>query len=178
MSTKAEVTKVMAVMSLAYPAREIQEGAIEVYFQILQDVPANVLDTAAKALIATNTFYPSAAELRNKSFEIMAGASKIPTAAEAWEEVLYHMKREGSYKYPEFSHPLVEKAVKTFGWKFLCQSESVEFDRTQFIKTYDSLYKRYMDDAKTLPDVRNLENQYVLEAGNKIKQLAAKLEAK
>jgi hypothetical protein len=71
--------------------------------------------------------------------------SGIPCAEKAWEEVLAKLD---PYRRPEWSHTLIQEAVRVMGYVQLCMSESPSFDRAQFIKIYNNLRQRKCDDQE------------------------------
>lgn len=154
MATKPEVVKLMTVMALAWPRYELPKQAFEVYFQILQDLPTDALEKASHHLMASSTFFPSISEWRTAAVDIMINKAGIPSEFEAWEEVVKELRLIGSYGKPRFSHPLIQRAVDTMGWRQLCASEKLDYDRAHFYKAYASLLNRATEDARMLPEIR------------------------
>lgn len=171
MANLQEITKLIAVVSLAYPRYELPEGTVHVYAGLLSDIPADALEAAARQLMVESKFFPSIAEWREKALDLMTGIYQIPSSAEAWEEVMQQINKVGHNTSPEFSHPVIRKAVDCFGWKTLCMSESIEFDRSQFFKVYEILVKRAKDIMSLLPESRKVTEKYVLGIGNLAKKL-------
>lgn len=154
MADEQFIGRLMGQMSLAWPKYELSKATIAVYARLLMDIPAGALETGAKYLMTTATFFPSVAEWRRAAFEILSGARMTPTAFEAWQEVRQVMAEVGSYRQPNFSHPLIQKTVDAFGWRDLCVSENGEYDRSQFYKIYDTYKRRAEEDMSMLPEVR------------------------
>jgi len=168
MATFEQVAQILKLMAHAYPRYELSPDTIELYARMLSDIPLDALEAGTKEIMANNTFFPSIAELRNKALDIVLNARGIPSPTEAWEEVIRKINEVGSYNFPEFSHTLIDKSVRSFGWKRLCQSEQIEFDRTQFIKTYETYYNRAVYDAKMLPEVKAVSDKYALLSEQKL----------
>lgn len=179
MSNKSTVIRLMGFMALAWPRYEIREGSSAVYYEMLKDIPDDTLETAAKHLATTCTFFPSIAEWRKAAFDILLNKPGLPSAYEAWEIVCNEIRRVGSYRQPEFDQPLVKRAVDILGWRELCLSESPEFDRAHFFKIYDSLLSRADEDNRLLPDVRQaMQAPRSLDARKSVKLLTEKMTAK
>lgn len=98
---------------------------------------------------------PSPGQLRQLVTAITRPA--LPTAADAWAEVLEAIRCVGSYGQPSFSHPLIDQAVRGMGgWKVMCGMEIDETAtwRAQFRTMYDAYAGRREQAANLLPDVR------------------------
>jgi hypothetical protein len=83
----------------------------------------------------------------------------LPTAADAWHEVLEAIRRVGYLGRPVWSHPLVEQTVQGMGgWQTMCQMTIDETAtwRAQFRTMYDAYASRALSTANLLPDVRAL----------------------
>jgi hypothetical protein len=187
MANLKEVSKVLGVLTLAYPKSELKPGMAEVYSSLLSEIPVSILEAAAKQIMVENTFFPSIAELRNKSLELMSGVKELPLPAEAynfainyypeWHEITGEMTEAGAYvcvtHYYEWVHPLVEQAAKLMGWPDKFPTNNPMADRSQFFKVYESLVNREVEQNKLLPEVKQVSEQYRLEVSN----LTHKLEA-
>lgn len=163
----------LALLSVAYPNFELKDGTIQVYGRLLADIPGAVLEQAAIQITRTSKWFPSVAELVEASTGLMVEIQALPSEFEAWEEVYRMMQTKGWYPRtdindrsgtPEFSHPLITRAVEVMGWKDLCMSEELNYTRPQFYKVYNSLKSRAMEDLKTLPETRRFSHDYRLQA--------------
>ena len=101
---------------------------------------------------------------------VMIAQIPAPTGAEAWGEFKREVHRTGYYGTPQFSHPLIQRAIDIMGWREMCLSEDPEgVLRGQFLKIYATL------------DQRENENRVALTGGNaawgQITKLAAKMKA-
>jgi len=173
MATLEQVSKIMAVMALSYPRYELNKGTIKVYADLLNTVPQDVLEAAAKEIMVSSTFFPSVAEWRNKAFDLMIGAQNIPSAFEAWQNARKEIDRCGEYyRYsirvtePKYSHPLVEQAVNIMGYRNLLESDNLVADRAHFFKVYESLLQRAQNDLRMLPESKAISEKYRLETQN------------
>lgn len=134
----------------------------QVYFDALSDLPFDVAMLAAKKVIATleNPFLPMPAVFRGVAVEITS--PKIPTAGEAYEEVLRAIRNFGGYREKEALEslsPVTLKAVKAVGWKSICYSEEPDIIRAQFRKAYEALEKRERTEAKVPSKLKALTDE-------------------
>jgi len=193
MASEFEVTKVMLYMSVYYPGfifRETtpeQPGTSKAYAMMLQDIQYDALYAAAQSLVTTNKWFPSLAELRQKALDIILAKSGLPSAYEAWEEVLRmgdgspekHCKPlpgDPNRYYIEtieksWKHPLIETVALRCGWPAFPDPESLSYDRDTFIKAYNDHVRREDEEMRTPELVKVVEQKYI-DAGDKIKSLA------
>lgn len=173
-----DVVKVFAVLTLAWPNFKAKEGTIEVYASVLTDIPADVLQVAAKKLIASGgEFFPSASLWRQTALDIMLNKRGLPSAMEAWEELIRMgdgsplkgleeiepgkwavTRQERTWKYP-----LVEKVAIRCGWPDFPNPDpdKISYDRTVFIRAYESELSREQEDLRMLPEVKQVEQNYL-----------------
>jgi hypothetical protein len=150
-----DTIRIMAILTAAYPQVNLERETIEVYGKFLADLPFEAVYAAAMDLITTNKWLPSVAELRRRAFTLMPGAH-IPTAAEAWAEVMDQVHSLGSYRMPEFSHPVIDRAVKAMGWRELCLTENLQADRAHFLQIYEAFREDTELEAMRLTEVKKL----------------------
>lgn len=182
MANEKDIAGIVALIGAAYPNFNPTEHTVEVYFETLRDIPADLLKTAALKSIAEpgRKFAPSVGELRGAVGEIQRAVSGVPSSYQAWQEVMQAMLEVGSYRTPEFSHPLIAETVRVMGWKNLCLSENAVADRARFIQAYEQLAERADNDAMMLPQVRGYieENSGRLLPSTSIKMLVDKWSVK
>jgi hypothetical protein len=188
MATKEEITEILIVLSASYPRFKLEKETVRAYVMFLEDLETKELKTAAKECATKRDFFPSVHELRKTVIDIRRKASQVPTAFEAWNEVINtgpekrltaQLVEEGyeekGYKIVEenyiFRHPLVEKVARMLGWpsKFPTNENSLMSDRAQFLKAYDQELQKMMDYELMLPEVReyiNAQRHSEIEAGN------------
>ena len=156
MATYELVTRIIGVLKLAYPhfgrdmIREDWIALPQVYHRLLSDIPDAQLEAAALHVTSENTFFPSAAELRQAAF--MLANCNQPSAEEAWGQV----RRAFQYGLNEISDARTRRAVEIMGWRELCLSENQVADRAHFMKIYASLSERDKREGAMLPEVRRL----------------------
>lgn len=180
MADETDILRVLAVLSTAFPNFKMAENTPEIYFQLLSDIPTDLLKAAVLQCCgeAGRAFAPSIGEIRGAVADIRRAVSGVPSSYQAWQEVMRQMVIVGSYRQPEFSHQLIAATVRTLGWRNLCLSENQVADRARFIQAYEQLEKRAEQDLMMLPQVRG----YIEAHGNQlpaptdsIKMLAEKL---
>ncbi len=71
MATQIEILRVLKILGELYPAFQLSSSAVEVYVQLLADIPGPVLEQAALEHIGRSTFFPAIAELRSAAFDIL-----------------------------------------------------------------------------------------------------------
>ena len=158
MATVEQVTALLGVIAAAHPDRfEITDERIDVYADLLADVPFDALKAATRQHLATSPHPPTVAELRKGAQAVTAPA--LPDWGEAWREMLDEIGRVGSYGTPSWSSPLVAEAVRQFGpWREVCAMEIADTGthRAQFRQVYEALSARVQRTTALLPDVRAL----------------------
>jgi len=152
-----EFAKVLGVLATLYPRFVIEDRTIAAYSAILGDLDAELLKAATLVCGSTGTFFPAAAELRAAAFELIEHQSGLPTAPEAWAEVMNEVRRVGHTGLPRWSNPLIGRAVEAIGgWWQLCTSENNVADRARFFESYNVLLERERYDQRMVPKVREL----------------------
>ncbi len=157
MASRQDVFKTLTFLAALYPRFKLTPETGNSYALILADIPADLLHQAAVHLGSTNTFFPSAAELRQAVFDLSDRAQGILTAGEAWAEVCEKFGQGFSrYRAPDkWTSPVVHDALRAIGgWRYLCDSENLTADRARFIQAYQALAKRAQTDRRMLPEVR------------------------
>jgi hypothetical protein len=164
MASEIEILRVLKILGDVYPSFQLSSSAIEIYVQLLADIPGEVLEQSSMEHISHSTFFPSIAELRSAAFSIIEAAHPIPTAYEAWSEVQVLIQRIGHYNDPVFDNPLTAQVVKQLSWRYLCLSDNPVADRAHFIQAYQALVERERNSGHRLPMVREFIS--VLKAGD------------
>jgi hypothetical protein len=136
MATREEIKSIIAYMALVFPNYKPDISSplntVDVFTDLLGDLPIDTLKTAAKACCAEpgRAFAPSAGEIRGMATQFHIKAAGVPQTGEAWQEVMDAIKYGGChYGTPEFSHPLVKKAVQAIGFEAIGMSEDVMVER-------------------------------------------------
>lgn len=182
--TNERIIKIMGVLHAAYPGFTFQENTVEVYCEMLRDLDPDLLEQAAKAHLVTGKFFPTIAELRGAVANLIERGLNVPSAMEAWGEVIDKMCTEGNTVdfgggQPEFSNSLISRVVSYLGWNLLCLTDNMIADRARFIQAYEVELSRAREDMKFLPETHAAiarVNASTVSEG--IKQLTSKLTAK
>ena len=156
MCSVLDVAQIVKVIAVAYPNWQPTAETSEVYYQLLQDVPTDELKAAVLHCLGESgrRFAPSIGEIRGAVSELRGMSANVPSAFQAWQEVLRQFSLTGSYGTPQFSHPLIAQAVRQMGWRELCLSENQIADRARFIQCYEQLMSRATKEDMLLPEVR------------------------
>jgi hypothetical protein len=150
MATEIETLRVLKILGDIYPSFHLSSSAIEVYMQVLADIPGPVLEQAALDHISRSTFFPAIAELRSAAFGILEAANPIPTDYEAWAELQAEIRRVGHSGKPHFKNPIAAQVVDQLGWRYLCLSENPVADRAHFVQAYQALAERQRHSVRRL----------------------------
>lgn len=135
----------IARISAAFPDVRLTQQTVAVYIENLRDLPMAVIQLAVTEALLTSEFFPKIAKIRATAAALMTRDLNIPTAGEAWGEVLEKINTIGSMQDfggiaaedLGFSHPLITKIVRELGWQNLCMSTNQIADRARFLDLYD-----------------------------------------
>ena len=142
---------------------------MEAWALMLTDLDAVVAKAAIIKVCRESQFFPSVAQVVAAANELDPKNEKLPTSAEAWEEVSRLIQSVGPYRAPQYSCETVKRAARAIGWLQLCMGENPEADRAHFLRLYESMRCRQREDR---------ENEKVLELcgmGEVVAALAEKL---
>ncbi len=156
---ETEAQHAIALALAACPQHALKLGRDDVkamartWAMLLEDLSSVEVTAALKRYLATNKWLPAPSDLRAIAAEAKAGRQR--PGGEAWGDVLKAIGRFGQYRVPEFSDPLVARAVRAFGWRELCQSENQTADRARFVELYAQIAKAAAEDesVSSLPGV-------------------------
>jgi hypothetical protein len=131
--------------------RPLDKERAKIYFDLLGDLPAPVLQAAAQRVVLEHPWatFPSIAELRAAAADVQRGQVAVLSGAEAWELAWKAAGRidldiPGSLEAATKDLPaLVIETMRAFSVPALiCGKEPVGVVRGQFIKMYDQLAAR------------------------------------
>jgi len=188
MSTEAEIVNVLKLLARTYPKFELKQETIEAYVMFLADIPIDQLRAGAAHCVTSNTFFPSVHEIRKSIAEIRRKADGIPTAAEAWEDLITISNRRtytpalDQFGYSvvrceyHWRHPIVRRVAEMLGWPRTFPTDNPVADRAHWNKAYEEAVNGVISDAQMLPQVREyIDRARSLGPGNEIKQLAERM---
>ena len=163
--TEAEFVKVMAYLSAGFGGREIPTATLDVYWDLLQDLPGNIAFAAIKKVLVENIYptFPAVGVIRKAAVDLANPQMLLP--AEAWGLVQKANDKFGYYRAVEGMESLpvtVQKAVRAMGgFTSICMSENPDITRGQFMKMYDQYAARERELATIPASVRELIGETV-----------------
>jgi len=173
MTKEEAILRVIKPYASVFPnSSKMQAEAWPIYARALSSLPVEAVSAAMAKLMQTAKFFPTIAEIFEaaRSVSEYANGTALPTAAEAWEEVMRLVDKCHLYEEWTYSCPEVKRAAECMGKYELCMmlESEVGVYRGQFVKMYNEICKRRRDDA---------ENEAVLTALPKVREalLAGKI---
>lgn len=158
MATREDVKNIIAYMSLVFPNYhpdvESQMNAVDVMLDLLGDIPTEVLQLAVRGVCAEpgRVFAPSVGEIRGRVADLRAKVDGVPSAGEAWGEIIGSFERmpggnmAGGGHTPILDHPLVKKAIHCMGGYAAIGVDFFEnqmANRAHFLKIYADLLESW-----------------------------------
>ena len=128
------------------------------YVQMLQEIPAEVLDQTCRKAILESKFLPSIAELLESARNLVGNGTSFKPFPEVWEEILAELDRTYIWDVPQFSTKEIEKLVRSFGWEELryMETKNVPIIRAQMRDMYNAICEQAKE---------TMLNQYVVGQG-------------
>ena len=146
--------------------------SIKIWYQLLKDIPYEVLNIAIQKYMMSNVFPPTIADLRELSAEITEG--QIKDWGDGWEQVLRAIHSYGSYREKEALESMDEltrTCVKRMGFRNICLSENISADRANFRMMYETLANRKKEDSKISLTVKTKIAQMLESGAGDVKKL-------
>jgi hypothetical protein len=155
--TRNDVVRMLGFIAMTYPNVTISDGTPEAWYALLGDLDAEQAMFALRRLLMAQTIpsLPTPGAIRQEAATVADPSLPIP--AEAWGEVIKQIRHIGHWGRPNFSHPLIAKAVEIMGWRDICVSEEPDVVRGQFLKIYGTLADRQRKEA-VLPEPLRLKS--------------------
>jgi hypothetical protein len=167
---RSDMADLIGMLKAAFPNYRPEPETVRVFHHLLADLPKEMLEVAVIACVteAGRAFAPSVGEIRGKASELRARAERLPSAAEAYLEVMdmpadlerHHTQRhdpDGTWvvevRQRRFSHPLVGKVARELGWPKIFPGNNPAVDRTQFTRAFEAELKQANDQAGEHPAV-------------------------
>ena len=182
MATRQDIAKLIVLLSAAYPNWNPNEYTSEVYYQDLKDIPTDELFIVCQHCRseAGRKFAPSVGELRGAVMDLRRSSMNIPSPYDAWQEVLQQIADNGGdYGVPVWSNPLIEKVVRSLGWRNIRMSENITADRARFLQAFEQITERAEKEMMLIPEVRGYleaKGANLLDAPSQLKQLTKGME--
>lgn len=155
MNTRTSIKRLMA----SYPQVTVSAETIAAYLMILQHIPDSELNTAiSQAIVESPRFLPPPGEILRVWRDLTSPA--METHGEAWGNVQRAMRGPNYFGVPKFKNPLTAKTVQLLGWRNICESDNPDTIRAQFRDIYNGLAARQQQEARLLPEARQLAAQH------------------
>ena len=168
--SRAEICALVALAGSSNPSMQAKDPRpiVEAWSLMLGDLDPVLAKAAIIKVCRESDFFPSVARIVAAAEELDPRNEKLPTAAEAWEEVERLIIQFGPYRAPVYSCDLVRRAVRAIGWLQLCCSENPAADRAHFLKLYESMRSKQKE-TKEIEQVMKIAG-----VGELIRALAGK----
>lgn len=141
----SEVSKLFAVLSAAYPRFDVDEVKLQLWYEMLKDIPYQLATLLVKKHICESPYPPVISDIRGAAAEITCSEEYGLDAGGAWGEVMRGIRNHGIYD-PEGALSSMSQrtgeVVRRIGWREICRSENLSVIRGQFIKIYETLESR------------------------------------
>jgi hypothetical protein len=185
------ISTVLKIISAAYPQRFVVEPeTVRVWASFVADMEDELLSAAVARFISSSShaFPPTIPEIRAQAVELKREIIGIPTAFEAWSELMLAPKprtsrlfRDGQFIEEEdyiWPHEVVEVIAKRLGWPFRFpdpDGENEMADRAHFVKAYDAEVRKMMQAETQIPQVTQFvqreQSKLLLDVSKEVNQL-------
>ena len=142
---RASTLKMLTLARKTFPSSKVDAEALTLYVAALDDLTYQQMKAGVIKLLNTATFFPTIAEIRKASEEMVAHVKHEgkPDAGEAWGEVIKFMHERSQCDTRPFpwSCPEVKEAVKRIGKTslFALEMKDEPIVRAQFMRIYEKL---------------------------------------
>lgn len=168
------------MLSAAYPhMKEVDEVMVEIWYECLKDVDAEIGIAAIKKNILESPYPPTIADIRKQVSEVTTPEEDRLDGAEAWGEVVKAMGEYGTYRKKEALESMSQttrKVVKYMGWREICLSENIGVIRGQFLKMYGTVAEREKQNRLLPGDFKKEINKLAESNKSKVLKLAENLD--
>lgn len=145
----------------AFPHSKISDEGLVIYAKALSTLTLPQIHIAMVKILRNANFFPTIAEILREVDNIanFLKGIHIPTAGEAWQEVMENAKKHHIFEEWEYTYPAIKKAAEFFGTYELCTilEKDVNIARSQFMRIYEAILQRekeqkeYEDTCACLP---------------------------
>lgn len=160
---KAEFLVLVRTMKSMYQNMFKDEYSVNVWFEMLKDLPYKVASNALAKHINTSEYPPTVASIRRNAMDMTTPQGM--NGEQAWSLVFKAIENSNYNSREEFEKlpPLVQKSVGSpanLRELALMPTETVNsVEKSHFIRTYDAEKKRETEINNMPPSVRNLFEQ-------------------
>jgi len=192
MASNQTISTVLKIIMAAYPQRFVMEPeTVRVWATFVADMDDELLSASVARFISSSShaFPPTIPEIRAQAVELKREIVGVPTAFEAWDEVIrapkpmpagYKVVRDGQVVDAEeyvWPNPIVERVARRLGWPRFPDTANEMGDRAHFFKAYDSETQKLIKADTQIPQVtRYVEEQkakLLLDVSQDLKRLSS-----
>lgn len=140
---KDQFLKGITFLSVAYN-KEFSQEQVNVWYEFFKDENFDNFRMAVKRIIPKKDFMPSIAELKKEITLINNPVLQMDVDTE-WDNVLKAIRKYGSYKADEAMkslNPYTANIVRQIGYRRLCMSEHIQWERKEFIELFNTNKER------------------------------------
>lgn len=159
--TRQDTVRMFAAIAVLFPRdatfAKANREMVELWHEMLTDLPAEIAMAAVKAHAAVSPFVPGISEIRAKAAEIMQPSINI-TAEEAWSYAIKAVRRYGQHHWKDAERSMPpEVAAFTARWfREICLCEKLDVIRGQFMKAWEMHICRTKEEAAMIPEVKRM----------------------
>jgi hypothetical protein len=171
--TRDETKTVLAMMATVYPKNllpEVTDLTVNVWYQLLQDLPFKTISAAVAAWLATNRYPPTISDLRE--IVVKRETADQTTPDEAWSRLTVAIRKYG-HTQPDMAAGFLGDLWQTIknDWPYYCGMLESEMpnEKARFIRMYTAKSKRDKEQLQIPQQIRKALSgigQQRLEAGN------------
>lgn len=144
--TQEQFIKGLKYLGIAYN-KEFTQDQATVWYDFFKDEDYEVFRQAVKRIIPQKQFMPSIAELKSEIALISNPVLQL-NAEEEWDNVLKAVRKYGSYRQDEAMNslkPYTRNIVRQVGYMRICMSESIQWERKEFMELFNMRQERDSD---------------------------------
>ena len=155
--THQEAVKIIGLIGITYPDREIPEETVALWTKFILDLPYLPSQKGVMNFLGNrqSDFLPSIGAVRQAIIQSLPG-KELLRAGEAWAEVRSQIDSVGHSGRPKWSCEAVRRAAMSIGWWNLCLTENPAADRAHFMRIYEDFREREMRHMSELSWGENL----------------------
>jgi hypothetical protein len=122
---------------------------LRLYAKLLEPFDAEQAQRAVMTLLySPREFAPPVGVIVEAiNVEKQRATGQFMSAEEAWAEVTEAIRHLGYYRQPTFENEALTRAVAAMDWKEICTNPNVEATRAHFMRIFDMMQQRQMQDS-------------------------------
>lgn len=154
---KQEVTKLLGVLSAAFPDVKIDDMTIRVYFEELKDLDYQPAQLAIKNLIAVSPYFPRIASIRERYFDIVSPRVTTIDAIALINKAISDYGRYEVARALEFlqrEDKAIYKIAKAIGFQNICNTNINNY-RAELITLHREVSKAERENMQLSGELRS-----------------------